>query len=239
MGKSKTVLLLVGLFTVIALAGVSCSRGLQTTDNAVDNTLDNTVADNAVVDNTAVINPTNQTTTTVSSSGLPDPASVKASLATETSGAETAVKTLQADAVLQLVSIKFINSLSDQTGLSTNYYIYASASNPNFYYLVNMPRNGEKLKRFLMPVEDLDLPFDLLQIPVKYWKLSYAEALQSVEQRGGSDFRAKHKTFEVSAILAIPAGQYLSWFVTYRATDGTGDVLKASVDANSGAVSLI
>ena len=150
MGKSKTVLLLVGLFIVIALAGVSCSRGSKTDNNAVDNTLDNTVLNNTAVDNTAVINPTDQTTTTVSNSGLPNPASVKASLATETANAETAVKTLQADAVLQLVSIKFINSLADQTGLSTNYYIYASASNPNFYYLVNMPRNGEKLKRFLM-----------------------------------------------------------------------------------------
>ena len=239
MGRSKAILLLVGIFTTISLVGISCSRGPKADNTAVDNTITNTAIDNTAINNTAVINPTDQTTTTVSGSGLPDPSRIKTSLAAETTNAESAVKTLQPDAILQLVSIKFINSLSDQTGLATNYYIYASASNPNFYYLVNMPRNGERLKRFLMPVEDLDLPFDLLPIPAKYWKLSYADALKAAEQRGGSDFRAKHKTFEVSAILAIPAGQYLSWFVTYRATDGTGDVLKASVDANSGAVSLI
>ncbi len=237
MKRSSLVLSLVGLTVFVMLAGLSCRRGpaADETNTAVNNE----VTDNTVANNTAVINPTDQTTTTVGGSGLPDPASLRTSLTAETQNAEAAVKTLQPDTILQLVSIKFINSLSDQTGLSTNYYIYASATNPNFYYLVNMPRNGERLKRFLMPVEDLDLPFDLLPIPVKYWKLSYADALKATEQRGGSDFRTQHKTFEVSAILAIPAGQYLSWFVTYRATDGTGDTLKASVDANSGAVSLI
>ena len=173
-------------------------------------------------------------------SGLPDAVAAKPLLDAELQEATDAMRQLQSDAVLKLVSMKFVNSFADMGGLITNYYIFSSPQNPQYYYLVNVPRNGEKLKRFIMPVEDLELPFDLLDLPFEFWKLSYVEAINLAEQKGGSTFRAQHANkFEVSTILAKPAGQYLSWFVTYRATDNTGATFKVSVDSFTGEATIV
>lgn len=230
MKKYSLAFLFVGLLAFTLLTGISCRRSTTPANNTETNTATNTATNTETT-------PTNETLPP--SSGLENPTGVRSLLLDEKNKADAAVQTLQTDAKLQLVSLKFINSLSSQTGLATNYYIYSSVSNPSFYYMVNAPRNGESFKRFLMPVEDLDLPFDLMPIPMEYWKLTYADALSEAEKRGGDAFRVKHSTFEVSAILARPAGQHLSWFVTYRATDTSGDMLKVSVDANSGEVTVI
>ncbi len=232
MKKHSLLLLFVGLVVFTMLAGVSCQRGTSDETN-------NEATNNTDVTNNVTNDVTNTDETLPSNSGLENPTGLRSLLLDEKNKADIAVQTLQADTKLQLVSLKFINSLSSQVGLATNYYIYSSVSNPSFYYMVNAPRNGESFKRFLMPVEDLDLPFDLMPIPMEYWKLSYADSLSEAEKRGGDTFRAKHTTFEVSVILARPAGQHLSWFVTYRATDSSGDMLKVSVDANSGEVTVI
>lgn len=171
--------------------------------------------------------------------GLPDAVASKSVLDNELTRATEAIRAVQSDAVLKLVSMKFINSFSDQTGLSTNYYIFSSAENPQYYYLVNVPRNGEKLKRFIMPVEDLELPFELLNLPFQYWKLSYIEAIKAAETQGAKEFIAQHPKFELSAILAQPAGQYLNWFLTYRATDGSLASLKIAVDSFAGKASVV
>jgi len=231
MKKYNLLFLFVALLAFTALSAVSCQRGVVNTPvDEEPTTQDITPIPDDTTGDTSVLPPT---------SGLENPAGLRSLLLDEKNKADIAVKTLQSDTVLQLVSLKFINSLSSQIGLATNYYIYSAISNPSFYYMVNAPRNGESFKRFLMPVEDLDLPFDLMPIPMQYWKLSYAEALSEAETRGGDVFRAKHPTFEASAILARPAGQYLSWFITYRATDSSGDMLKVAVDANSGTVTVI
>lgn len=233
MKNFKLGFLLVGVLVFVSLAAVSCQRGpgLDDTDTTNDTT-----------------NPTDDTTTpaddttpvvTAPASGLADPSLVRQAVIAERLQADQAVQALQPDVVLQLVSTKFINSLSNQTGLATNYYIYSSSSNTDFYYLANVPRNGESTKRFLMPKSDLGLPFDLVNVPFDVWKLTYADALQLAEQRGGADFRARHATFEVSTILAKPAGDILSWFITYRATDSSADMLKVAVNANNGEVTVI
>lgn len=171
--------------------------------------------------------------------GLPDAIASKAVLDGELVRATDAIRLVQKDAVLKLVSMKFINSFSDQTGLSTNYYIFSSAEEPQYYYLVNVPRNGEKIKRFIMPVEDLELPFELLNLPFEYWKLSYIDAIKAAETQGAKEFITQHPKFELSAILAKPAGQYLNWFLTYRATDGSLATLKVAVDSLSGKASVV
>lgn len=234
MKKYNLLFLFVALLAFTALAAVSCQRGPANTDTGDTETPADTGDTTSDITDT-----TGDTSVLPPTSGLENPVGLRSLLLDEKNKADIAVKTLQSDTVLQLVSLKFINSLSSQTGLATNYYIYSAISNPSFYYMVNAPRNGESFKRFLMPVEDLDLPFDLMPIPMQYWKLSYAEALSEAETRGGDVFRAKHPTFEASAILARPAGQYLSWFITYRATDSSGDMLKVAVDANSGTVTVI
>lgn len=229
MKNFKLVFVFTSVLVFVALSAVSCQRGpgladtQDTTDQATEETTDDSTS----------------TSLTVPDSGLADPAVIRQSVIQERIQADQAVQALQPDVVLQLVSTKFINSLSNQTGLATNYYIYSSSSNTDFYYLANVPRNGESLKRFLMPKSDLDLPFDLVNVPFESWKLTYADALKLAEERGGADFRARHATFEVSVILAKPAGDILSWFITYRATDNTGDMLKVAVDANNGEATII
>jgi hypothetical protein len=171
--------------------------------------------------------------------GLPDAVASKTVLDAELTKATDSIRQIQKDAVLKLISMKFVNSFSDQTGLSTNYYIFSSPSNPQYYYLVNVPRNGEKIKRFIMPVDDLDLPFELLDMAFQYWKLSYIDAIKAAESQGAKDFVTQHAKFDLSIILAQPAGQYLNWFLTYKATDGSGATLKIAVDAYNGQASLV
>jgi len=172
-------------------------------------------------------------------SGLEDPEAAMSRLVEERNKATEFIRSLEAPAELVMISVKYINSLSNQIGLATNFYIYSSSGHPNFYYLVNVPRNGENMKRFIMPVEDLQLDYSVVPIPLDIWKINYAKAIQLVEEKGGADFRAQHQSFEVSAILAMPAGQFLSWYVSYKANDGTGATLRASVDAHSGQVTLV
>lgn len=225
---------------MMVLIGAGCQRRPITNNNTTDNTANNAV-DNTV--NNAINNTLNNTTTgggLVPDSGLPNPVLILESLKKETRDATDRIHTLKADAQLTIVSAKYINSLSDFYGLNTNWYIFTSASDIVNFYLVNMPRNGESLKRLIMPKLDFALDFDVVPIPLDKWQKSYADALQIVETNGGAAFRAQHKTFEVSVILAYPAGQpQLNWYVTYKATDGTAAYLKAQVNATTGNITIV
>lgn len=242
--KSSGWLLFASLLVFIVLAGPRCSSEPASDDTQIPN---NTVipGDNGLFNDDPIgdiILPGSDTVQTPSSqidSGLNNSSAVYTLLQQEKERAIESIQALQEDAILTLVSLKFVNGLSD-SNLVTNYYIYLSASNPDYYYLVNMPRTGAGLKRFLMPKEDLSLPFNLLEVQEEYWKMSYADALQAVETRGGATFRANHENgFEVSAILAKPVNQFTNWFITYRATDGTGQVFKATVDSVSGETTIV
>lgn len=231
-------LLVIVLLMTLSAAG--CRR--RATDNTLDNTIDNSISNIA---NTTTGSATNTEVTpypgtTVPSSGLADPIVIQAQLVRETQEATDFIRLIQPDAVLVLLSTKYINSLSNTFGLSTNYYIYSSPSEPDYYFLVNVPRNGlDPMKRFLMPVQDFELDFSVLPIPSEYWKLNYAKALTLAEAQGGSSFRSQRKTFDVSVILARPAGKHLSWFITYKATDGSGARLQVQVDSNTGEVQIV
>lgn len=234
------------LVLMLILVGAGCQRRStsddlfnNTTDNSVDNTIDNTIANNTT-NNT--IDPSGNGGT-APESGLPDPATILTTLKQETTTATERIKSLvvcgqaKTDLNLTILSSKFINTLAD-SGLDTNWYIYTSASDPANFYLVNMPRSGGQVsKRIIMPKSDFNFDFDVLPIPLAQWKISYADALKRAEEYGGKSFRAQHKTFEVSTILAYPAAgeqQQLSWSVNYKATDQSGANFKVQVNAATG-----
>jgi len=222
---------------LMTLSAASCKR--RAVDNA-DNSVDNSVTDitNSTTDQNTDFTPFPGTT--APESGLADPTVIQTQLLRETKEATDFIRLIQPDAVLVLISSKYINSLSNTFGLSTNYYIYSSVAKPDYYFLVNVPRNNlDPMKRFLMPIQDFDLDFSVLEIPAQYWKTNYAKALQLAEAQGGASFRSAHKTFEVSVILARPAGKYLVWFITYKATDASGAKLQVQVDANSGEAKIV
>ena len=169
--------------------------------------------------------------------GLPDPIKVLPQAIAETGSATDFIKKIQGDAVLTMVSSNYIGSLSDTRGLNTNYYIFTSAENPEWYYLVNVPRDGGGLKRFIMPKEDFSLDFQIEPIPFQFWNVNYASAMGIAEKNGGKDFRIEHNNnFETALILAKPIANLLSWHITYDATDGTGDRFKISINANTGEI---
>lgn len=233
-------ILILGVMVMVSLTALSCRRTPSSTTNnaAVNNPADNSLTNAASsldgLGNGGASN--NATSSNLPLGGLPDPTVSRPLLQDELNKATAKVKELKDDVVLQLVSMKFVNGLSDTNGLVTNYYIFSSPTDTRYYYLVNVPHNGEQMKRFLMPKEDLELPFDLIALPFNYWKQTYVDALKVAEANGGEAFRAKHSKFEVSSILAQPAGQYLYWFITYRATDGTADILQLSVDGYKGTI---
>ncbi|MFA5270196.1 MAG: hypothetical protein WC400_01110 [Patescibacteria group bacterium] len=227
-----------GLLTVVllmTLSAASCKRRAVDNENSTDNSVTNVT--NSSTDQTDF---TAYPGTDAPESGLADPTVIQAQLTRETTEATDFIRLIQPDAVLVLISSKYINSLSNTFGLSTNYYIYSSVSKPDYYFLVNVPRNNlDPMKRFLMPIQDFELDFSVLEIPTQYWKTNYAKALQLAEAQGGASFRSQHKTFEASVILARPAGKHLSWFITYKATDASGAKLQIQVDANSGEVTIV
>ena len=225
---------MLALALLMTLSAASCRRRVvDETDPSIDNSISNTTTDQGM-DFTPFPG------TSAPESGLADPTVIQTQLQRETAEATDFIRLIQPDAVLVLISSKYINSLSNTFGLSTNYYIYSSVSKPDYYYLVNVPRNNlDAMKRFLMPIQDFELDFSVLEIPVQYWKTNYAKALALAEAQGGSAFRSQHKTFEVSVILARPAGKFLNWFITYKATDASGAKLQIQVDANSGEVKIV
>lgn len=230
-----------GLLTVALLMTLSAAgcrrRVLDNTNNIVDNSIGN-ISNSPTDSSNTIVTP--YPGTTAPESGLADPTVIQAQLVRETQEATDFIHLIQPDAVLVLLSTKYINSLSNTFGLSTNYYIYSSPSEPDYYFLVNVPRNGlDPMKRFLMPVQDFELDFSVLPIPFEYWKINYAKALALAEAQGGGNFRSQYKTFDVSVILARPAGKHLNWFITYKATDGSGARLQVQVDSNTGEVQIV
>ena len=243
--SKKYLYLALGLMVLVTLTAAGCRRGPALDTETDQNTDQQTTDETQTPSGFDINNPdlgqgqSGVGTPPVAGLGLPDATASKTVLDAELTKATDSVRLLANDAVLKLVSMKFINSFSDTAGLSTNYYIFASPANPQYYYLVNVPRNGEKMKRFIMPVEDLELPFDLLDLPFRFWKLSYIEAIKAAEAIGAKDFTDAHKQFDLSIILGQPAGQYLNWFLTYKATDGSGATLKIAVDSYSGKASIV
>ena len=236
MKHKKIAWLSLAIGLVLILSGAGCQRrdtvndisGMSNTvNNTADNSIDNTV-DNSVSD----LPP---------ASGLPDPIASLPSLKQELEDATNIIRAWviygqpRTDLQLTIISSKFINTLSDD-GLDTNWFIYTTPSDPDNYYLVNMPRKGRPAKRILMPKSDFNFDFEVLPIPLDQWKKSYIDALSKAESLGGDDFRVQHDIFEVSAILAYPASglQQLNWSITYKATDRTGAYFKVQVDANTG-----
>lgn len=230
------------LVLVISLLVTGCAkRALKNEETDITNTA-NTV--NEITN--SVANDITNNVPNVPSSDLPDPDLASIEATKELADATLLAQGIQKDVVLAAVSTKYINSLSDITGLSTNYYIFISPSKIEYYYLVNMPRNGlEKPKRFIMLTSDFsELGFSILSVPFEYWKINYAQALQSAERAGGTKFRTDHKNFEVSEILARPAGgtgesYHLQWHIEYTAKDGTGTKFRVQVHANTGNVTPI
>ena len=218
---------------IMVLIGAGCERRAPVEnvveDIPVDNTLDNSI-DNTI--NEPILPPF---------SGLPDPIATLPDLKKEFEDATNIIKAWvingqpRQDLLLTIVSSKFLNTLSDD-GLDTNWFIYTTASDPDNYYLVNMPRKGRPAKRIMMPKADFNFDFEVLPIPLDQWKVSYIAALLKAENLGGAEFRGRHKTFETSVILAYPAAglQQLNWSVTYKATDITGEQFRVQVNADTG-----
>jgi uncharacterized protein YceK len=238
MGKKS--LFFIALLAVSGVVLSGCGRVAQNTDNTTDttnNTVDNSTT-NQVSDSTT--NTTTNNTTTNSVIGLPTVTqALKSKLIQETQLASEQIKKLQPTAQLVLVSMKFTNSFSDISGLTNNFYIYKSSADPNYYYLVDSPRDGTKPRRFLTPTEDFEFELNLMPIPLEYWKLTYVDAINKAEAIGGAEFRTKNPNWEVTEVLGLPAGQSkLAWTVSYRALTGS-NLLKVYVDANTGDARIV
>lgn len=238
--KKHNKLAWIGLLLVLPLilSAASCQRRVvedePTTDNTdTEDSIDDT-SDSALDD----LLPSDGSNIMPSPSGLPDPDIIDTEASVEVQVATDFIRLIQPDAVLTAIASKYRNSLSNTYGLLTNYYIFTSPSESGYYYLVNKPRdNLSNMVRFIMPIQDFGLEFDLLPIPFKWWSINYAKALQIAEtQGGGAMFRTRHNNFDVSAILAIPVTEYLTWSITYKATDNSGDLLKIQIDANTGEI---
>lgn len=176
-----------------------------------------------------------ETTSSAAASGLPtDLLGLTARLIEENKAATRFISQLRADLELVIVAMSFVDSFAEIGGLSTNYYIYSTPQDPKFYYLASLPRDGTSPKRFLMPKEDFEFEFPVSAIPLADWKVNYGQAIAAVEKQDGEAWRSQHKLFKATVTLAMPVAQKLAWYITYRASDGSGATFKATVDATNG-----
>lgn len=226
---------------VVVFMGAGCGdNDSQMVDNGITTEIFNQSGEEITVDDNTADGSSGSAESLIDffdDANLPDPIKVMPQAVAETGSATDFIKKIQADVVLTMISSNYIGSLSDTRGLNTNYYIFTSEENPEWYYLVNVPRDGGGLKRFIMPKEDFSLDFQIEPIPFQFWNVNYASAMGIAEKNGGKDFRIKHNNnFETALILAKPIANLLSWHITYDATDGTGDRFKISINANTGEI---
>ncbi|MBU0647557.1 hypothetical protein KJ855_00075 [Patescibacteria group bacterium] len=138
----------------------------------------------------------------------------------------------QSDALLLLVSSRYTNSLEDTEAVDK--FIYTSDLRPEYYWSIEISRGDMSLyTRTLIFREDYVLKSGVKPIPLKYWQVTYAEALEKADILGGYQFRKDYPNYQVSQMLSMADDQNLAWYVTYSSID-TEDDLNITIDANTG-----
>jgi len=136
------------------------------------------------------------------------------------------------NAVFVAFSVK-LTSLNVNSGTET--YVFDSKNEPTNHFVFTISQESKRFIRAIIPVDDY-LGMGLLPIDTKYWKLSYAAALQTAEKNGGVEFRDTHLDWNIE--LTLKRGEpndWLWWYVEYRQESGT-DSLSIQINASSGKV---
>lgn len=141
------------------------------------------------------------------------------------------------DSALVAVVVEYKDEINPKNG--KNSYVFLSPSLPQYYFTlsVDQAKNeaGENsYTRVLNFKDDYLLPQDVVVAPIKYWKLSYLEALKKADSLGGNDIRKDNKKYDTTVIMMAQEGGYLHWETEYSVNDNV--LFSASINAYTGEV---
>lgn len=141
-------------------------------------------------------------------------------------------KKWQSDAKLVLISTNYFSSLAD-VGV-VDKFLFSSDLKSDMYWSIDISRDDiNKYTRTLIYRDDYVLKAGVLPIPMKYWRINYAQSLEIADKLGGAEYRQKYPNYQVSQILSLSGGKNLAWYIVYSTTDNN-DLLSVIVDASSG-----
>lgn len=137
----------------------------------------------------------------------------------------------QADAKLILISSNYLASYDDKGVIDQ--YIYSSDGQKDLLFAVNIPREDHsKFNRMLIYKEDVPLSSKVMPLPLKYWKVSYAQAIEKADAMGGYAFRQDNPNFQMSQTLSLVSGRNMAWTMIYKSANAKD--FEVVIDANSG-----
>ena len=146
--------------------------------------------------------------------------------------ANNLAKRWQSDAELLIVSTKYFSTLDDAGVVDK--FIFSSDKNPDYYWSIDISREDtSKFTRTLIFRDDYIVKSDVLNIPTKYWKVTYAEALEKADMLGGYQFRKDYPSYQVSQLLSLAGGKNLAWYIVYS-SPGAEAPYSIVIDAFSG-----
>ncbi|MFZ5392235.1 MAG: hypothetical protein ACOZAR_03485 [Patescibacteria group bacterium] len=137
----------------------------------------------------------------------------------------------QSDAKLILLSTNYFSSLNDEGVIDK--FIYTSDINTELYFSIDITRSDQKFTRTLIYRDDYRLKSGVLPIPIKYWKITYAQALEKADMLGGYQFRKDHPNYQVSQMLSLADGKNLAWYIVYSAP-GSDQSFRITIDSSTG-----
>lgn len=139
-------------------------------------------------------------------------------------------------AKLAAISMRFDGGL-DYDFLTRYVYVFQAAG-VDSNYVVNSSRVAQEVRSTYDPAEIFGETVVPTNIDEEYLKINFVQALEIVEQAGGSTFRADHSgNYYVNLLLMQPERDVLSWIVSYQdKSSQEGRVWR--VNAASGSVEL-
>ncbi|HRY60006.1 MAG TPA: hypothetical protein P5096_01355 [Patescibacteria group bacterium] len=141
------------------------------------------------------------------------------------------------DAIPVAVTASYTKTIDPKNGKNT--YIFVSPSMNQYYFTLTLDQNQtdtgmNSFQRILYFKEDYFLPKTVGNMPIKYWKVDYIEALQKADASGGKDIRVANSEYDINMVLSAEQGENLTWKVEYLV--GGKQAYSISYDAYTGEV---
>lgn len=175
----------------------------------------------------------NQTTDTVMPGAykINDPQAILSRAKESFSKANGLATKWQTDAKLILISTNYIGDYEDKGVIDQ--YIFISDNQKDMLFAVNVPRDDHsKFNRMLIFKEDVPLSSKVKPLPLQYWKINYAQALEKADAMGGYSYRRDHPNFQMSQTLSLVENRNMAWTMIYKSQDGKD--FEVVLDSSSG-----
>lgn len=129
----------------------------------------------------------------------------------------------RADAVFTAARITYEKVIDPARGKNT--FIFSSPALPMYYWTITLDQEQNidgtnNYERTIYYKEDYAvLSGDVIDAPLKYYKVDYVNAIKIADDLGGKAVRSSNPEYSVEATLAAKKGELLVWHITYLVDD--------------------